>query len=148
MRKKFITGAAVLALLMNSPQVSAEEDVVIFGGEFDNETPAQKKIDKPAPKKELPPKPKDAKPKDKPPENSKAPESKSPSKEIKPTICRRNSPLKNKTSSRPWKQISRSSRRRKSRAIRKPLMNHTNLPNRRDKLCATPITSRKKIWKL
>ena len=69
MRKKFIASAAVLALLMNSPQVSAEEDVVIFGGEFDNETPAQKKIDKPAPKKELPPKPKDAKPKDKPPEN-------------------------------------------------------------------------------
>lgn len=64
MRKKFIAGAAVLALLMNSPQVSADDDIVIFGGEFDNEsTPAPKPpkepvkdpapVEKPAP----PPKP-------------------------------------------------------------------------------------------
>ena len=67
MRKKLITGAAVLALLMNAPQVSAEDDIVIFGGEFEDEAPSPKKkstpIEKPAPpkpkvvepKKELPP---------------------------------------------------------------------------------------------
>ena len=57
MRKKFITGAAVLALLMNAPQVSADDGVVIFGGEFEDGTPssAPKKAEKPAPKKELPP---------------------------------------------------------------------------------------------
>ena len=67
MRKKFITGAAVLALLMNAPQVSAEDDIVIFGGEFEDQAPSPKKksapVEKPAPpkskiaepKKELPP---------------------------------------------------------------------------------------------
>ena len=54
MRKKFIAGAAVLALLMNSPQVKADE-IVVFGSEFEDETPAPKKVTKPAPIKELPP---------------------------------------------------------------------------------------------
>ena len=49
MRRKFIMGAAILALLMNSPQVSAEDEIVIFGGEFEEETskPAPKKVEKP-----------------------------------------------------------------------------------------------------
>ena len=60
MRKKLITGAAVLALLMNAPQVSADDDVVIFGGEFEDEatSTAQKKVEKPAPKKVETPAPK------------------------------------------------------------------------------------------
>ncbi len=51
MRKKLIAGAAVLALLMNSPQVSAEDEIVIFGGEFEEESnkPAPKKVEKPVP---------------------------------------------------------------------------------------------------
>ncbi len=59
MRKKLMTGAAVLALLMSAPQVSADDDVVIFGSEFEEEatTPAPKKVKKPAPVKELPPPP-------------------------------------------------------------------------------------------
>ena len=46
-----MVGAAVLALLMNSPQGSAEDDIVIFGGEFEDETtkPAPKKVEEPAP---------------------------------------------------------------------------------------------------
>lgn len=56
MRKKLIAGAAVLALLMNAPQVKAEDDIVVFGGEFDeNKTPAPKPIKKPEPIRELPP---------------------------------------------------------------------------------------------
>lgn len=49
MRKIFVSGAAVLALLMNSPQVSADDDIVIFGGEFEDEvaSPAPKKTAKP-----------------------------------------------------------------------------------------------------
>ena len=56
MRKNLIAGAAILALLMNSPQVNADE-IVVFGGEFEEETPAQKPVEKPAPIKELPPEP-------------------------------------------------------------------------------------------
>ena len=56
MRKKFVTGAAVLALLMNAPHVSADDEIVIFGGEFENEASTEK-ADKPAPTKELPPPP-------------------------------------------------------------------------------------------
>ena len=56
MRKKFVTGAAVLALLMNAPHVSADDEIVIFGGEFEDEA-STKKAEKPAPKKELPPPP-------------------------------------------------------------------------------------------
>lgn len=81
MRKKFIAGAAILTLLMSSPQVSADDDIVIFGGEFEDETtpPAPKKISEPAPAKELPqppappeepappPKPEVVKPQDEPP---------------------------------------------------------------------------------
>lgn len=76
MRKKFIAGAAILALLMNAPQVSADDDVVIFGGEFEDEAAlAPKKVEKPAVKKELPPpavkpaqpKPESKKPQEKPP---------------------------------------------------------------------------------
>ena len=60
---------------MNAPQVSAEDDIVIFGGEFEDEAPSPKKkstpIEKPAPpkpkvvepKKELPPVEKPAPPK-------------------------------------------------------------------------------------
>lgn len=57
MRKKLIAGAAVLALLMNAPQVKAEDDIVVFGGEFDeNKTPAPKAVKKkPEPIRELPP---------------------------------------------------------------------------------------------
>lgn len=71
-----MAGAAVLALLMNAPQVSADDDVVIFGGEFEDESaPAPKKVEKPAVKKELPPpavkpaqpKPESKKPQEKPP---------------------------------------------------------------------------------
>ena len=56
MRKIFVAGAAVLALLTSSPQVSADDDIVIFGGEFDDEAApsAPKQVDKPAPVKELP----------------------------------------------------------------------------------------------
>lgn len=79
MRKIFVAGAAVLALLMNSPQVSADDDIVIFGGEFEDETssPPPKKVKKPAPIKESPkppvekptppPKPEPVEPQDKPP---------------------------------------------------------------------------------
>ena len=51
MRKKLMAGAAVLALLINSPQVSAEDEIVIFGGEFEEETnkPAPKKVEEPKP---------------------------------------------------------------------------------------------------
>ena len=42
MRKKFLAGATVLALLMNAPQVSADDEVIIFGGEFDDDIPAPK----------------------------------------------------------------------------------------------------------
>ena len=56
MRKKLIAGAALLALLMNSPQVSAEdEEVVIFGGEFDDEQPAPRPVERPAPIRDVPP---------------------------------------------------------------------------------------------
>ena len=55
MRKKLIAGAAVLALLMNTPQVKADDDIVIFGGEFeDMETKPAPKVEKPAPIKDLP----------------------------------------------------------------------------------------------
>ena len=63
MRKKFITGAAVLALLMNSPQVAADDDIVIFGGEFEDAATSQKKKSTPAEKPSPPPKPKVAEPK-------------------------------------------------------------------------------------
>lgn len=53
MRKKLIAGAAVLALLMSAPQARAEDDIVVFGGEFEEEKPAPKK--KPEPIRELPP---------------------------------------------------------------------------------------------
>ncbi len=55
MRKKLMAGAAILALLMNSPQVKAEDEVVVFGGEFEDEKPQPKKVEEPAPIKELPP---------------------------------------------------------------------------------------------
>lgn len=57
MRKKFIAGAAVLALLMNSPQVSADdENIVVFGGEFEDEAtpPKPRPVERPAPIRELP----------------------------------------------------------------------------------------------
>lgn len=70
MRKKFITGAALLALLMNAPQASAEEDIVIFGGEFEDAAtpsePPKPKIEKPKEEPALP-KPKVEKPKEEPP---------------------------------------------------------------------------------
>lgn len=53
MRKKLIAGAAVLALLMNAPQARADDDIVVFGGEFETEAPAPKK--KPEPIKASPP---------------------------------------------------------------------------------------------
>ena len=81
MRKKFMAGAAILALLMNSPQVKADDEIVIFGGEFeDSEKKVSKKeVEKPKPKENLPPpkekpvekpeppKPEVVKPQDKPP---------------------------------------------------------------------------------
>jgi len=47
-----MAGAAILALLMNAPQVSADDDIVIFGGEFeDGSAPsARKKVEQPTPK--------------------------------------------------------------------------------------------------
>ncbi|MBO4780635.1 MAG: hypothetical protein J5497_08365, partial [Selenomonadaceae bacterium] len=62
MRKIFVSGAAVLALLMNSPQVSADDDIVIFGGEFEDEvtSPAPKKVAKPVSTKNSPSKEKPA----------------------------------------------------------------------------------------
>lgn len=62
MRKKFLAGATILALLLNAPQVQAEDDVVIFGGEFEDETAPPEQ--KPKPVKKLPPeeKPTPAKP--------------------------------------------------------------------------------------
>ena len=56
MRKNLIAGAAILALLMNAPQAKADE-IIVFGGEFEEEAPAQKPVEKPAPIKELPPEP-------------------------------------------------------------------------------------------
>lgn len=56
MRKKILAGAAILALLVNAPQVSADDDIIIFGGEFD-EAPAPVDKPKPAPKKSEQPKP-------------------------------------------------------------------------------------------
>jgi len=56
-RKKLLAGAAVLALLINAPQVSADDDIVIFGEEFETEAapaPDKKKSEKPAPVKKLP----------------------------------------------------------------------------------------------
>jgi len=54
-RKKFMAGAAILALLMNSPQVKAEDEIVIFGGEFEDAATDSKKVEEPAPPKEMPP---------------------------------------------------------------------------------------------
>ena len=70
MRKKFLAGAAILALLMNAPQVSADDDIVIFGGEFEDEaTPsASKKVEKPASSK-----PNSSKPKVEPPQKVEEP---------------------------------------------------------------------------
>lgn len=51
-----MAGAAILALLMNAPQVKAD-DIVVFGGEFEDEAPAPKKVTKPEPIRELPPEP-------------------------------------------------------------------------------------------
>lgn len=48
-----MAGAAILALLMSAPQVKAD-DIIVFGGEFEEETPAPKKVEKPKPIKELP----------------------------------------------------------------------------------------------
>ena len=65
-----MAGAAILALLMNAPQVSAEDDIVIFGGEFeDGSAPsARKKVEQPEPK---PPVEKPAPPKvEEPPQQS------------------------------------------------------------------------------
>lgn len=47
-----MAGAAILALLMNAPQVSANDDIVIFGGEFEDKPApsAQKKVEQPEPK--------------------------------------------------------------------------------------------------
>ena len=47
-----MAGAAILALLMNAPQVSADDDIVIFGGEFEDKPApsAQKKVEQPEPK--------------------------------------------------------------------------------------------------
>ena len=47
-----MAGAAVLALLMNSPQVKAEDEIVVFGGEFEDSEAKSKKIEKPAPPEE------------------------------------------------------------------------------------------------
>ena len=56
MRRNLIAGAALLALLMNSPNVSAEdEDVVIFGGEFDDDVKKPQPVEKPEPIREIPP---------------------------------------------------------------------------------------------
>ena len=41
MRNKLMAGAAILALLMNSPQVKAEDEIIIFGGEFED---SEKKV--------------------------------------------------------------------------------------------------------
>lgn len=51
-----MTGATILALLMSAPQAQADDDVVVFGSEFEEEatTPAPEKVVKPAPVKELP----------------------------------------------------------------------------------------------
>ena len=62
MRKKIMAGAAVLALLMNSPQVKAEDEIVIFGEEFEDSETKSKEIKKPEPRKELPPEEKPAPP--------------------------------------------------------------------------------------
>ena len=101
MRKKFIAGAAVLALLMNSPQVSADDDIVIFGGEFDNEsTPAPKPtkepvkdpapVEKPAPPPKLPeitpPKPEVTEPPVKEPIKPPKPEVVEPPAQIQPPV--------------------------------------------------------------
>ena len=62
-----MTGAAILALLLGTPQAQAEDDIVIFGGEFEDEakSPEVKKPDtKPEPKPEV--KKPDIKPEPKP----------------------------------------------------------------------------------
>lgn len=69
MRKKFFAGAMILALLLGAPQASADDDIVIFGGEFEDDTKPQE-AKKPKPAKESPPpeakKPDVEKPEDKP----------------------------------------------------------------------------------
>lgn len=92
MRKKFIAGAAVLALLMNSPQVSADDHIVIFGGEFDNESAQSKPTEKPA--KEPKPAEKPAPPPTKP--EVKQPQVKTPPKpEVPPPIKKVEPPAQN-----------------------------------------------------
>ncbi|MBR4903484.1 MAG: hypothetical protein IKZ53_02350 [Selenomonadaceae bacterium] len=55
MRKKILASAAILALLMNSPQVKAEDDIVVFGGEFEDSETKSEKVEEPEPPAELPP---------------------------------------------------------------------------------------------
>ena len=81
MRKKLMAGAAILALLMNSPQVKADDEIIIFGGEFEESgnKSASKKVEEPEPqKKSLPeekpaPVEKTAPPEEKPLEKSEPP---------------------------------------------------------------------------
>lgn len=61
-----MAGAAILALLMSAPQVSAEDEIVIFGGEFEDEATKSKPVEKPAPVKELPKPAEKPKPEEKP----------------------------------------------------------------------------------
>lgn len=85
MRKNLIAGAAILALLMNAPQAKADE-IVVFGGEFEEETPAQKPVEKPAPIKELPPEP--------PPIEEPAPVEQPAPPEEKPEVIEQQPPTK------------------------------------------------------
>ena len=66
-----MAGATILALVLGAPQANAEDDVVIFGGEFEDETTPQE-AEKPKPVKQLPPpevrKPDAPKPKEDKPE--------------------------------------------------------------------------------
>lgn len=54
MRKKFMVGAAILALLMGTPQAKADDEIIIFGGEFEDEATTPKQVEKPEPVKDLP----------------------------------------------------------------------------------------------
>ena len=86
-RKKLMAGAAILALLMNAPQVKAD-DIVVFGGEFEDNVPAPKKVTKPEPTRELPPPIEQPKPVEqpKPIEQPKPVEQPAPPPEEKPEI--------------------------------------------------------------
>lgn len=77
-----MAGAAILALLLGTPQVQAEDDIVIFGGEFEDEATPETK--KPKPVKELPPPKSESKPEAPKPDVKPTPKPEVQKPEVKP----------------------------------------------------------------